>query len=107
MIAKLGWLSKRDSGKLYGSMVVYLASKSQADKFLKKGFFEVGGKSVYTDIWKEQNPGDRRCFNCQRFGHREQDCTRVKVCENCTANGHSHDQCDNSISLGVNCQGKH
>ncbi len=48
-------------------MVVYLASKSQAVKFFDKGHFEVGGESVYTDIWKEQNPEDRCCFNCQRF----------------------------------------
>ena len=107
VIAKLGWLSKRDSGKLYGSMVVYLASKSQADKFLEKGLFEVGGESAYTDIWKEQNPGDRRCFNCQRFGHRGQDCTRAKVCGNCAAPGHSHDQCDNPVISCANCQGKH
>ncbi len=69
VIVKLGWLSKRDSEKLYGSTVVYLASNSQADKFLEKGLCEEGGKSAYTDIWKEQNPGDRRCFNCQRFGN--------------------------------------
>ncbi len=50
-------------------MVIYLANKSQADRFLEKELFEVGGESAYTDIWKEQNPGDRRCFNCQRFGH--------------------------------------
>ena len=64
VIAKLGWLSKRNSGKLYGLIVVYLASKSQADKFFKKRLFEVGGESAYTDIWKEQNFEDRCCFNC-------------------------------------------
>ena len=39
VVAKLGWLSKRDSGKLYGSIVVYFASKVQADKFLEKKTF--------------------------------------------------------------------
>ncbi len=107
VIAKLGWLSKCDSGKLYGSMVVYLTSKSQSDKFLEKGLFEVGGKSAYTDLWKEHNPRDRRFFNCQRFGHREQDCTRAKIYGNCATSGHSHDQYYNPIILFANCQGKH
>lgn len=107
VIAKLGWLSKRDSGKLYGSMFVYLASKSQVDKFLEKGLFEIGGESVYTDIWREQSPENRPCFNCQRFGHREKECTRVKVCGNCAATGHSHDECDNPIISCANCHGKH
>lgn len=88
-------------------MVVYLASKSQADKFLEKELFKVGGESAYTDIWNDQNLSDRRYFNCQRFGYREQDCIRIKVCDNCAAPGHSHDQCDNPIISCVNCQGKH
>lgn len=31
-------------------MVVYLANKSQADKFLKKKLFEIEGKNIYIDI---------------------------------------------------------
>ena len=75
-------------------MVVYLASKSQADEFLEKRLFEV-------------DPEDRCSFNCQRFGHQEQGCTRVKVCGNCAAPGHSHDQCDSPIISCANCQEKH
>ena len=56
VIAKLGWLSKRDSGKLYGSMVVYLASKSQADKFLAKELFEVGEKAHIQTYGKNKTP---------------------------------------------------
>ena len=78
-------------------MVVYLARKSQADKFLEKELFEVGGESVYIDIWKEQNLGDCCYFNCERLGNRELDCTIVKICGNCAAPGDSHDQCDNPI----------
>lgn len=53
VIAKLGWLSKCNSEKLYRSMIVYLTSKSQANKFLEKKLFEVERKSAYTDIWKD------------------------------------------------------
>ena len=107
VVAKLGWLSKRNSEKLYGSMVVYLASKVQADKFLEKGLFEEGGESAYTDIWKERTPGNRRCFNCQQFGHRGQDCTNIKICGNCTAPGYSHNKCNNPLISCANCQGKY
>lgn len=106
-IAKLGWLSKRDSGKLYGSMVVHLASKALADKFLEQGLFEVGGESAYTDVWHDTNPSDRRCFNCQQFGHKGEKCTNPAVCGNCAALGHTHIECDNPIVACANCQGKH
>ena len=37
-------------------------------------------------------PNPLRCFNCQRFGHHENNCTEDpgSVCENCGADGHAH-----------------
>lgn len=46
-------LSKLGIGKLYGSMVVCLADKKQADAFLEKGVIEVGGETAYTELWQE------------------------------------------------------
>ena len=44
-------------------------------------------------------PNPLRCFNCQRFGHHENNCTEDpgSVCENCGADGHAHptNQCKN------------
>lgn len=106
-IAKVGWLSKKDSGKLYGSIVVHLISKPQADKFVKQGLFEVGEESACTDVWHNANPAERRCFKCQQFGHKGEDCTSHTVCGNCAAQGYTHLQCDNPISSCADCQGRH
>lgn len=105
-IAKIGWLSKKDSGKLYESMVVHFISKTQVDKFVEQGLFKVGDESTYTDMWHDTNPSEKRYFNCQQFGHRSEGSTRPTVCGNCAALGHTHVQCDNSISTCANCQGK-
>ena len=44
-------------------------------------------------------PNPLRCFNCQRFGHHENNCSEDpgSVCENCGADGHAHhtSQCKN------------
>ena len=44
-------------------------------------------------------PNPLRCFNCQRFGHHENNCSEDpgSVCENCGADDHAHhtSQCKN------------
>ena len=45
-MGRIGWLSQ--SGKKYGSMVVYLKDKSEADAILTRGFLEIGGESTTT-----------------------------------------------------------
>jgi hypothetical protein len=47
-IAKIAWLSKRDSAKAYGSMVIYVAKGSDASQLLQEQFFHVAGESAYT-----------------------------------------------------------
>lgn len=43
-------LNKRDLRKVYKSMVVYLDSKLQADKFFKKRLFKIEKENAYTNI---------------------------------------------------------
>ena len=50
IVVKLGWLSKQDSKKLYRSIVIYFASKKQANKFLDKKLFKLKKESAYIDI---------------------------------------------------------
>ena len=51
-------------------------------------------------------PNPLRCFNCQRFGHHENDCPvdLASVCANCGAGGHDHhtSACKNKPKY-VNC----
>ena len=55
-------------------------------------------------------PNPLRCFNCQRFGHHENNCTEDprSVCENCGADGHAHhtSQCKNPTKC-INCGKDH
>lgn len=87
-------------------MVVYFISKTQADKFVEQGLFKVGDKSTYTNMWHDTNPFEKSYFNCQQFRHRSEGSTRPKVCGNYAVLGHTYIQCDNSISMCANYQGK-
>ena len=55
-------------------------------------------------------PNPLRCFNCQRFGYHENNCTEDpgSVCENCGADGHAHptSQCKNPTKC-INCGKDH
>ncbi|OKP01715.1 hypothetical protein PENSUB_7253 [Penicillium subrubescens] len=47
-VAKIVWLSKKESAKAYGLMVVYLTKGSDARRLLADGFFHAGG-----GIWRD------------------------------------------------------
>ena len=55
-------------------------------------------------------PNPLRCFNCQRFGHHESNCSEDpgSVCERCGKGNHDHhtSQCKNPIKC-VNCGKDH
>lgn len=90
-IGRIGWLSQPD--KKYGSMVVYLKNKAQADRMLARGFIKVGGESTTIQIWEEKGKGEQRCFNCQKQGHLARTCKKNTVCGNCAEVGHHHQDC--------------
>ena len=66
---------------------------------LLKNFYRVVSIDVYIS-----NP--LRCFNCQRFGYHENNCTEDpgSESENCGADGHAHNtsQCKNQTKC-INC----
>ena len=71
-IARLGWLSAKQTGKAFGSMVIYLIKKSEAQRILQKGFFDVCGESAYARVFERHPP---KCFSCQKEGHIARNCT--------------------------------
>ncbi|KJK85253.1 hypothetical protein H633G_10910, partial [Metarhizium anisopliae BRIP 53284] len=53
-IAKISWLSKREAGKAYGSMVVYVTKGSDARRLLDNHYFDLAGESAKTNVFEER-----------------------------------------------------
>lgn len=92
-VIRVGWLSRAGTGKLYGSMVVCLAEKKDADLLISKGLIEIGGETAYTEAFQDLSSDKIRCFNCQDYGHKASNCSKIPICGNCSLPGHSHRNC--------------
>ncbi|KAJ9479901.1 hypothetical protein VN97_g13161 [Penicillium thymicola] len=51
-IAKMTWLSSKETVKPYGSMVVYLTKGTDARRLLVDGYFHAGGESGTTSVFE-------------------------------------------------------
>ncbi len=78
-IAKIAWLSRKDIGKAYGSMVVYVTKSSEAKRLLEGQYFHLAGESAYTTIFVPRE-GPTQCFNCQEIGHKAYTYKKPQVC---------------------------
>lgn len=105
-IAKIGWLSKKDTGKAYGSMVVYVTKGNEAKRLLQDQYFHVAGESAYTRIF-ESRYGPQSCYRCQELGHKAYSCTKPQVCAKCAQEGHHHSDCQAVIPKCSRCGGPH
>lgn len=105
-VAKIAWLSKKESAKAYGSMVVYLTKGSDARRLLADGFFHAGGESGVTSTF-EHRPRPMQCYNCQEIGHKAFQCKNVQRCAKCAAEGHRHSSCDQTVLKCVPCGAPH
>ncbi len=104
-VGRIGWLSQ--PGKKYGSIVLYLKEKSQADVLLARGFLEVGGESGTTQAWEDRGKAEQRCFNCQKQGHLARTCKETTTCGNCAQVGHYHKDCISTTPKCSRCGGNH
>lgn len=105
-VAKIAWLSRKESAKAYGSMVVYLTKGTDARRLLADGFFHAGGESGVTSVF-EYRPRPTQCYNCQELGHKAFQCTNVQKCAKCAMEGHRHSHCDQTVPKCVLCGGPH
>ncbi|KID94909.1 reverse transcriptase, partial [Metarhizium majus ARSEF 297] len=78
-IAKISWLSKREAGKAYGSMVVYVTKGSDARRLLDNHYFDLAGESAKTNVFEER-VGPVQCYRCQEIGHKRFACKKAEVC---------------------------
>ena len=105
-VAKMAWLSRKDSVKAYGSMVVYLTKNSDARRLLQERYFLAAGESAYTSAF-ERRTGPIQCYNCQELGHKAFSCSKNRVCARCAVEGHHHSECQTQVPKCVPCGGPH
>jgi hypothetical protein len=105
-IAKISWLSKKDSNKAYGSMVVYTTKATEARRLIEGNYFDIAGESAYTRMFEPQT-GPAQCFNCQEIGHKAFACKKSQTCAKCAEKGHHHSTCQAVVLKCVPCGGPH
>ncbi len=105
-IAKITWLSNKDSGKAYGSMAVYVTKGSDARRLLDNQFFDLAGESACTNAFKPRE-GPVQCYKCQELGHKAFSCKKVQMCGKCAGAGHHHRECQSLEPKCILCGGPH
>jgi hypothetical protein len=105
-IAKIDWLSRKDNGKAYGSMVIHVTRGTDAARLLDERYFHVAGESAYTRPFEPRN-GPVQCYNCQQLGHKAFSCAEPQVCGKCAGTGHHHSDCQATVPKCVPCGGPH
>ena len=105
-VAKIAWLSRKDTAKAYGSMVVYVTKGSDARRLLNEGFFHAAGESGYTQVF-ERRMRPEQCYNCQEIGHKAFNCKNAQVCAKRAKEGHRHSGCKETVMKCVLCRGPH
>jgi hypothetical protein len=105
-IAKLSWLSRKDSPKAYGSMVVYVTKRADAARLLEGQYFDVDGESAFTRVFEPRH-GPMQCFKCLGLGHKAFSCTRPQLCSRCAQPGHRHSECQADSPKCAVCSGPH
>jgi len=105
-ISKIAWISRKDNGKDYGSMIIYVNKGSEAVRLLRGQYFNLDGESAFTRVC-EPRKGPIQCYNCQAMGHKAFSCKKSQVCGKCAKEGHHHSECNEEIPKCVPCGGPH
>jgi hypothetical protein len=61
--------TRKDIGKAYGSMVVYVTKGSEARRLLDGYYFHLAGESAYTTIFTPRE-GPTQCYRRPEIGHK-------------------------------------
>lgn len=95
-VMKATWLSKVDSKKKVGSMVVWLKNRVDAEYLLRTGTAMFGATDAFCSPFiVRDNSGP--CYHCNRYGHKQASCTSSIRCAICSK-GHRRDECPNKDS---------
>ena len=105
-IVKIAWLSRKDMGKAYGSMVVYVTKSSEAKRLLEGQYFHLAGESAYTTMFAPRE-GPTQYFNCQEIGHKAYAYKKPQVYGKYTRQGHHHKTYQAAEPKCILCSGPH
>lgn len=87
-VMKATWLSKVDSKKKVGSMVVWLKNRVDAEYLLRTGTAMFGATDAFCSPFVvRDNSGP--CYHCNRYGHKQASCTSHVRCAVCSV-GHQN-----------------
>lgn len=104
-ITKMRWLSK-PSDKIFGSAVVYLLKKEEAEALLDRQVMDFKGEAGFTRQY-ERRLVPTRCFKCHQYGHQEFRCSNQIKCGNCAQEGHGEKECSSTATKCAACKGPH
>lgn len=92
-IKQMRWLGQSKPHLMYGSLVVYLSKKEDAEKLLHNQTMEFQGESGFTKLFLKRTI-PQRCFRCQKYGHHQVRCMeKDQICGRCAENGHDRSDC--------------
>ena len=99
------WLSGVKPDKMYGSMVIRVPNREEAESLFGK-HLEIKG-DVATPAPFTPAPGTARCFKCQKYGHVAIRCPNSPVCSICSGNHHYSDCLPGAQAKCGACGGPH
>jgi len=105
-IAKIAWLSNKDTAKKYGSMVICVTKSSEATRLLQEQYFNVEGESAFTRVF-EFRSGPVQCYNCQSIGHKAFSYNKTQRCARYAKEEHHHSECIKKVFKCVPCGSPH
>lgn len=93
---KARWISRGDSAKKTGSLVIWLKHKAAANHLLAKGTAIFGATGSFCTKWETRDYG-LLCFNCNKHGHLQAACKALPRCAICSG-GHRRHECKQQAS---------
>lgn len=78
---KAKWIS-RPNAKNVGSLIIWLKKRGVVEKLLEAGNVVFGATQAYCSQYQHQE--SNLCFNCNTYGHRQNNCRRGPKCGICS-----------------------
>ena len=101
------WISKPNTLKKTGSLVLWLKHQLSAEKLIEMGTALFGATDAYCTKWERPSPADGPCYRCNKYGHKQYNCTRAIKCGRCSG-PHNTRECTNQDRLLCPaCSGNH